>query len=792
MVVAAKALASFARRHVEWLVVPVAYVVLVFSFYAAIGRGRAGLGWDLIESYWPDLAFLARSFAEGDFPLWNPFERGGYPAHADPQPGYFYPGHWLFAAAAMGHVSWWAIQAKELLHYALLASLMYLFLRRRRLPWPAAFVGGAASFLTGTWVGDQSNNFLIAMAWVPLVWTATDALCEQPDWRRGALLAAALYLPASVGSPPGYFYTLLLALAYGGFRVSGLVLSTLRQPRDLGRCMASLARALGVSVAVTAALQLLLLYPAIELTARSERATRSMSYAIDGYMGLPASLIGVVAPGGGTSHVYCGLLTVLLATVAATLVGRRDRGAPLFFVLAGLFFLVLSFGSQTPVLAWLVTNLPGFGLFRACSRYKISFGLCWAAASGYGVAALLELAQTRRRPRWLWLFAILAAFAVAVAYVVHRYPPTGLNADFYPAARVSFYFLAGAVLLAVVMALAPRRFAFGVPVLAVAFVFADAKTFLHHHPHGKGLQSRPDDLEDLAKIEGLSLAGYRIYDEFLLEQRAGSRLGLRELRGYTSFDPLASMEYRDLIVASNEHAQLLPEFNVKYVFHGPHTTKGWRPVSVQKAPDVTAPAHFRRVAPAIYEARFPAPQLAWYGGMQIAPHAQVLRTLLGARDANGVRRFAVVAEGELERTGLTAPAAPLIEAAASGRAPAGVAGKITRFRNDIVEAEIDAPAGGVVVLNEAHYPGWHVTVDGQSQTPFTVDHFLRGVLVPAGHHVLRWEYTPPRWGLLLMLWAVAMLVVLAALASSISPSFVRGRVNDVFTRLRNLARGSRA
>lgn len=101
---------------------------------------------------------------------------------------------------------------------------------------------------------------------------------------------------------------------------------------------------------------------------------------------------------------------------------------------------------------------------------------------------------------------------------------------------------------------------------------------------------------------------------------------------------------------------------------------------------------------------------------------------------------------------------------------------MTRFETETVDVEIDAPAPGVVVLNEVLYPGWRVRVDGQEQTPFSVDVFLRGVLVPAGAHRIRWDYRPSHWGLLVGLWVVGMAtILLVGTASLLSGRPITGR-----------------
>jgi uncharacterized membrane protein YfhO len=89
---------------------------------------------------------------------------------------------------------------------------------------------------------------------------------------------------------------------------------------------------------------------------------------------------------------------------------------------------------------------------------------------------------------------------------------------------------------------------------------------------------------------------------------------------------------------------------------------------------------------------------------------------------------------------------------APSEAPVSVAGELLAFEADRVAISIDAPRDGVVVLNEVDYPGWTVVVDGEAATPITVNHMLRGVIVPKGKHVIVWSFSPRGWGWLVGLW----------------------------------------
>ena len=53
-----------------------------------------------------------------------------------------------------------------------------------------------------------------------------------------------------------------------------------------------------------------------------------------------------------------------------------------------------------------------------------------------------------------------------------------------------------------------------------------------------------------------------------------------------------------------------------------------------------------------------------------------------------------------------------------------------------------SPTPSFLVLSDAHYPGWEVTIDGVATHVFRTNYVLRGVMVPAGRHVVRFAFRP--------------------------------------------------
>lgn len=207
-------------------------IVLLTVFHQVWWGGRGGVrvfGWDCLREYWPDLAFQIRSLARGHAPSWNPYSLGGHPFYGDPQTGLFFPVNWLFWLLSWlsGSVGPWLIVAKVLLLLELGLVGMHLLVLRRT----GSHLAGAAAaiiFVLGSpSLVHKNSSLLWPILLLPWVILALDRFIERPTWRRGALLAAALWLCGSAGSAQGFFYALLVIGPYWVYRI-------LAVPRDAG------------------------------------------------------------------------------------------------------------------------------------------------------------------------------------------------------------------------------------------------------------------------------------------------------------------------------------------------------------------------------------------------------------------------------------------------------------------------------------------------------------------------------------------------------------------------------
>jgi hypothetical protein len=87
----------------------------------------------------------------------------------------------------------------------------------------------------------------------------------------------------------------------------------------------------------------------------------------------------------------------------------------------------------------------------------------------------------------------------------------------------------------------------------------------------------------------------------------------------------------------------------------------------------------------------------------------------------------------------------LLERAPAGYAPTAAAegsARLLRYANTEVVVEVEAPAGGILLLNDVWHPWWRARVDEAPVEILKADVIFRAVVVPPGRHLVRFEFHP--------------------------------------------------
>jgi hypothetical protein len=96
--------------------------------------------------------------------------------------------------------------------------------------------------------------------------------------------------------------------------------------------------------------------------------------------------------------------------------------------------------------------------------------------------------------------------------------------------------------------------------------------------------------------------------------------------------------------------------------------------------------------------------------------------------------------------------------------PAGTA-RIVRYGDDRAAVLTRASRPSMLVLTDAHFPGWRATVDGRPASIERVNYLVRGVIVPAGRHRVEFRYEPLSWRIGWIVSALSLIAVAGVAAA---------------------------
>jgi hypothetical protein len=685
------------------------YAVLLALMWWRVFAHHQVCAWDCLLEYWPDLRFQTDSLHAGSLPLWCPWSLGGYPFYADLQSGFYSPVNWIcIVAGLVGGAGAWTIQLKVMLTMLVGLCGMHALGYARTRSHTAAFVA-AVTYVAGSPILVHKNGaFLWPLMYLPLAILAAARWFDEPTLRRAALFALALWLCGSAGHPQGFFYDLVVVAVYVTYRFAALGhrawLPFLRRSW----------RAIVALVLLATALLLIVYWPARTAIPLSERAVRDLDYVVDGYLSKHA-LHELFAPNLDSNwqwDVYVGPLALVGAAWA--LVRAQTRHARIdtcVWIAIAWLGMDLALGRNGHTLVWFYHHVPGFTLFRIAYRHKVIFGFAAAVLAGDGVAAA---ARARGRRELAWLGGCALTWLVAALVV----------------ARSALVVVQLAIVGLAVLRMWQWRRRRIVDVALCAAVFCD----LWHAGALKLsiVQDYPRDPPPalLAAMPGVHDRWRYQVDDVVLPQGGSLAYAdaytheLRELSGYSN--PIASQRSIDVEKLATKTPLVLAHFGVRYELGGHGAGKP------------LAGAHG-------YEYADVAPIARVYGAAQrMANPADILQALAATPPS---ALAAAYVEGD-------APA----DVPASAFAP--VDGTVASYEPGRIRVGVHAPGPGVLVVNEAWFPGWQASVNGRAAPTFRANYLLIGVVVPAGDADVVLEFSPPGYRLQLALFALALLVAL--------------------------------
>jgi hypothetical protein len=498
----------------------------------------------------------------------------------------------------------------------------------------------------------------------------------------------------------------------------------------------------------------------VALGSRDRFAPTGSTFALALSLRLPDAARGVFVRGAGLFEMYMGVALVMLAICGVVMRPRHDRFASIVLTATAAVGVWLASGTTGGLLPILVDHVPGFGMLRVPGRYKLVLAWSTAAAAGYGVAAL-EAAWTDVKLRWRALGVAGLGVVIAILCVLIAAHPSS------PKERPPWWSIPTTVLVGALVVAAtwtPRRVADACLGALALCALLDAPFYTFVIPHSFPA-AEPRQLHDKDRLVE-SLDGvhdrWRIYDEFVLGERAGARLRVRDFRGYPAVDPISLHRYVDVLDYAKKNPAIITDFNVRYVLDRPH----FRYSNATSFVGLPSGAFERREPRSddVWEAKHPAPLVTWFGKIDIVDTKKVLEAVRATQDLDGVRRRAVVEPADAAKLPDTKDLTTSV--------PHEKEGTLVSYEPDEIVVDVDAPRAGLVVLNEIMFPGWQVTVDGKEATALRANYLLRAVHVNVGRHRIVWRFEPRAWRVLVGGYVLALAIIVAA---AMAPVVAAGR-----------------
>jgi len=406
-------------RHPLFWVILLFFVLPLLAFPEIIFGGKTLYWTDLSWIHYPRHIFAASEWLAGRVPLWDPYEDTGIPLLAETQVGVLYPFSVLFLSSLSPSLE---LSLFILLHFSLAALFTLILTRSLGMGWAASTIAGLAYGFGGFLMAQVPNlNIMTGAVWLPLILFAVIQITRQRSWLMALLAGIPLALQVFTAQPQIVFYTIIIVISCGVYRVAADFLSNSSQAQHNFKYAGHTALLLVIAIISGLLLAAPQLLPTLELQQLSVRSQeRGLKFLTENSLP-PTMWLNLVLPGafgnnvvgfkGGDpfqeDFIYLGFIPLVLVFFSRPQHRQRDA---IFFWLLFIGTALMAMGGYTPLYETVIQYLPGFDLFRIPARWLIT-GRVWDA----------NRAATRRITTGVGCFDNLSGIAgrYRIALVLH-------------------------------------------------------------------------------------------------------------------------------------------------------------------------------------------------------------------------------------------------------------------------------------------------------------------------------------------------------------------------------------
>jgi hypothetical protein len=731
---------------------------LVAVYFHKILLGQSFLWEDFLYQWYPFRQFAASSMAQGEIPLWNPYNFNGMPFLADIQTQVFYlPLTALAFLVRNGRLDVLWLEAVNILHYLIAGAGMFYLAKSFKLRQIPALCAAVAYTFSGFMITHAIHQIIITLVcWYPWVLLVLRRSLDEQSWRWvfvGGLLLGHTFF---AGFPQLSLFLYLFLGAYVAFELLtryGLRGLFTRPARIMmGKAAAMVVLSIGIMM-----IQLL---PTVELSKLSVRAEITYEKSTEGSLAW-SQLLTLVFPklfgtadahgynywGPGTywyyweTCIYVGILPLFLTLLSIPFV-RRSKYIP-FFLGYALFAVLYALGGNFILQKFFFDYVPLFSTFRNPARMTVFVAFGAALLSAFTLQYLLYEPRRVRENRSLRailfssvgvsviLWALIASGSLSGFLSFMTRPEIASTVRREAQISLTFVLMSGALLFWLVVA---TKHAWRIALGTSAVLFLDLFVFGGNHN-----TSSVNPEEYFARAS--PIVRFLRSDPEIFRVNTRTREGMIMDRNQGMVDHIFTMEgYTPLVlqrvyppVASNE--QMYDLLNVKYV------TKAIEGAS----------------------------RLALEPNPSYLPRAFMVYTLHVVRSEEELLAY-LKSSAFNHRTTAVLERDPGVALPRLQEEPTWHA-RVTAYTNNALSVDVETSHDGFLVLSEISYPGWKAYLDGRETDIYRADYNLRGLFVPTGRHTMEMRFEPLPFARGMAVTLVTLLICIAG----IGVPLIRGR-----------------
>jgi hypothetical protein len=680
---------------------------------------------------YPLAQFYREAFWQGELPLWNPLNNLGLPFFAQWNTLVLYPGSLIYLLLPLP----WSMNLFMFAHLFLAAAGMYALAKR----WTNSSLGATVAGFAFAWNGLMLHslmwpNNLAALGWMPWVVLAMERAGREGGRRLylGALVGAMQML---TGAPEMILLTWLIV---GVFWLRDLlnpadVLSS--GPRAARRALFLRMMFCGGLVFALCAVQLL---PFLDLLRHSQRDASfggsGWSMPLSGWanflvpmFGTTPSITGVYSQDSQqwTASYYLGIGTVVLALLVWRVCLPRVKWV-LSLTLVGF---LLALGDDGHVYALLKKVIPGLGFIRFPIKYVVLMVFLMPLLAAFGVKAWMDIADDKLARARLLRIGTLVLVALAGVIIWAWLRPVG---EASPAVVIPNGLFRVASLLALIAGLWLFRSAWAAKLdrrlgrhwLLVGVLLIAGLDMLYHMPP-------PNPVVQNAA-----------YGPVQFRMSAVPKVGeSRAMISPPMDEALAGLAHPDPFTMFQGHRRMLS--SSCNLIDGVPKVNGFFSLYLHDANVVTRQLY--------RSTNYALPLLDFLGVTQISDDAEVFKwhartSAMPIITAGQGPQF--LSQGEtltnlfarnFDPRGTVYLPLETKEAVRDVR-PGACRIISTSTKRESVTVEANATAPSLIVIAQAHAPGWRATIDGRPAPLLKANYAFQAVAVPVGTHRIELRY----------------------------------------------------